>query len=77
MFKKYAQTINTLLIFVGGALLLYTIAGEGESKYIQILGLVIIMFGLYRATNYWVETKDDTQENIQNDKEETNSQDQK
>ena len=44
MFKKYAQTINTLLIFVGGALLLYTIAGEGESKYIQILGFVIIMF---------------------------------
>ncbi|HZJ35842.1 MAG TPA: hypothetical protein VFD29_04380 [Gillisia sp.] len=78
MFKKYAQAINTVLIFVGGAILLYTISGEGESKYLQILGLIIIMFGLYRATNYWVETKDDHQEDAQNDiEEESNSENQK
>jgi hypothetical protein len=78
MYKKYAQAINTVLIFIGGAILLYTIAGEGESKYLQILGLVIIMFGLYKATNYWVETKDDTQDDAQNDiEEETNSENQK
>jgi len=78
MFKKYAQAINAVLIFSGGVILLYTISGEGESKYLQILGLVIIMFGLYRATNYWVETKDDTQDDAQNDiEEETNSENQK
>ena len=58
--------------------MLYTIAGEEESKYLQILGLVIIMFGLYRATNYWVETKDDTQDDAPNEtEEETNSENQK
>ena len=78
MYKKYAQAINAVLIFIGGAILLYTIAGEEKSKYLQILGLVIIMFGLYRATNYWVETKDDTQDNAQNDiEEETNSENQR
>ncbi len=59
MYKKYAQLLNTLLILIGGAILLYTISGEEESKYLQILGLIIIMFGLFRATNYWVETKDE------------------
>jgi len=78
MYKKYAQAINTVLIFIGGAILLYTISGEEESKYLQILGLVIIMFGLYRATNYWVETKDDTLDDTQNDiEEETNRENQK
>lgn len=60
MNKKHTQIINVILIVVGGAILLYTIAGEEKSKYLQILGLIIIMFGLYRATNFWVETKDDT-----------------
>ncbi len=78
MNKKYAQVINTVLILIGGAILLYTIAGEEESKYLQILGLIIIMFGLYRATNYWVETKDDFKDDAQNDIEEkTNSENRK
>lgn len=59
MNKKYGQIINTILIIVGGGIMIYTISGEDRSKYLQILGLVIIMFGLYRATNFWVETKDD------------------
>ena len=63
MNKKYGQLINTLLIVIGGAIMIYTISGEGGNKYLQILGLVIIMFGLYRATNFWVETKDDEDEN--------------
>lgn len=62
MIKKYGQVINTILIVIGGAILIYTITGEDESKYLQILGLVIIMFGLYRATNFWVETKDDEED---------------
>lgn len=56
---KNSQLINTVLIVVGGACLLYAIAVENASPYIKILGLVIIMFGLYRATNHWIATKDD------------------
>lgn len=69
MNKKHTQLINVILIVVGGAILIYTIAGEEKSKYLQILGLIIIMFGLYRATNYWVETKDDTFDDIEEDME--------
>lgn len=77
MYKKYAQVINTVLILIGGAILLYTISGEEKSKYLQILGLIIIMFGLFRATNYWVETKDDTFDDAPKDsEEETNTKDQ-
>ena len=57
-----SQVLNTVLILVGGGLLIYSISAEGVSPYFKIIGLVIIMLGLYRATNYWVMTKDDHKE---------------
>jgi len=54
-----SQLINAVLILIGGALLIYTISVEDASPYFKIIGLIIIMLGLYRATNYWVATKDD------------------
>ncbi|WP_035695834.1 hypothetical protein [Christiangramia portivictoriae] len=54
-----SQVLNTILIFVGGALLLYAISVDDVSPYFKIIGLIIIMLGLYRATNFWVATKDD------------------
>ncbi|CAN5318378.1 hypothetical protein BH23BAC2_BH23BAC2_10080 [soil metagenome] len=62
MEKKNSQAINTILIVLGGGLLIYTIAVENPERYLQILGFIIIMLGLYRATNHWVETKDDHKE---------------
>lgn len=53
------QFWNSLFIIVGGAILLFEISGEEKNVYFMILGLVLLMFGLYRATNFWVETKDD------------------
>ena len=63
---KNSQVINTILIVAGGAMLLYAIAVENAPQYIKIAGLVVIMFGLYRATNFWVETKDDHKEENEN-----------
>lgn len=57
-----SQVLNTILIVVGGGLLLYAIAAENAHPYFKIIGLIIIMLGLYRATNFWVETKDDHKE---------------
>lgn len=54
-----SQLINTMSIIIGGGLLFFQISGVDRSPYIMIVGLVLLMFGLYRATNYWVETKDD------------------
>ncbi len=59
MNKKYGQLINAFLIIVGGGMLIYSITGEERNKYLQIIGLVVIMFGLYRASNFWVENKED------------------
>ena len=53
------QFWNSMFILVGGAILLFELAGEERNVYAMILGLVLLMFGLYRATNFWVETKDD------------------
>ncbi|CAL66852.1 hypothetical protein [Christiangramia forsetii] len=61
-----SQIINTALIVIGGALLIYTIAAENANPYFKIIGLIIIMLGLYRATNYWVATKDDHENENEN-----------
>ncbi len=57
-----SQVINTVCIIVGGGLLIYQISTTEKYPYLMILGLVLLMFGLYRATNHWVETKDDHKE---------------
>lgn len=59
MKKNNSQVINTFLIVVGGGFLLYEISGEEENVYVLIAGIIMLMLGLYRATNHWVDTKDD------------------
>lgn len=59
MKKPFSQFINSAVIIIGGVLLIFEISGEERNVYVMIIGLVMLMFGLYRATNYWVETKDD------------------
>ena len=62
MKKPSAQFFNSMLILVGGAILLYEISGEERNVYSMIVGLVLLMYGLFKATNFWVETKDDHKE---------------
>lgn len=59
MKKNNSQVINSILIIAGGALLLFEISDKKENVYFLIAGIIFLMFGLYRATNHWVETKDD------------------
>lgn len=59
MKKDHSQFINTILIIIGGILLIFQLTEEERNPYLLILGLVILMFGLYRATNHWSYTKDD------------------
>jgi len=61
-----SQLINTALIVIGGAFLIYTISVGDVSPYFKIIGLVVIMLGLYRATNFWVATKDDHEKDNEN-----------
>lgn len=59
MKKDRSQLINAVFIIIGGFLLIFQISGEDENPYLLIIGLVLLMFGLYRATNHWSYTKDD------------------
>lgn len=70
MIEKHSQLINTLLIVIGGGLLMFEIWGEKENTLVLVLGLVMLMAGLYRATNHWVYTQDDHKEEDQDNKSE-------
>lgn len=59
MKKPSSQFLNSLFIILGGAILIYQLSGEEKNVYAMIVGLVLLMIGLYKATNFWVETKDD------------------
>lgn len=66
--KKFnSQVFNSFLIILGGAMLLYEISGDKENVYILIVGIILLMFGLYRATNHWVYTKDDHKQENESD----------
>ncbi|TYA56335.1 hypothetical protein [Formosa maritima] len=47
-FNKY---INYILIVIGCIVAIYAQAGEGQDVVILILGIVILMFGLFRISS--------------------------
>jgi len=55
------QSINTLIIIIGAALLLYDFISKPDEIYFKIAGLAILMFGLYKSTQQW--TSDNKSEN--------------
>lgn len=73
MIKKNSQLINSLLIVIGGTLLIFEISGGEENVYFLILGIVMLMFGLYRATNHWAITKDDYKNETEENSEDKNT----
>ncbi len=67
MKKNNSQILNTLVIIVGAVVLIYGMSLSDDSPYAKIIGLVILMFGLYRATKYWSATKDDYKKDKENE----------
>ena len=67
MKKINSQVLNSFFIILGGALLLFEISGDKKNVYLLIVGIILLMFGLYRATNHWVYTKDDHKEENDSD----------
>lgn len=45
-----SRLINVALIIVGGIIAIYAQAGEKQNQYILILGIVILMIGVYRTS---------------------------
>ncbi len=63
--NKGKQSLNLIFILLGGGLLLYDLTQESTNVYISTIGLVLLMFGLYKSTRQWVNDnpKDDDQQN--------------
>lgn len=49
------QTIFSILIGFGAILLLYDIATQHDILELKIVGLVVLMIGLYGSTRQWVD----------------------
>ena len=58
------QLFSTLLILIGGVLLVYTMINEQSNVYFKIVGIIFLMIGLFRATRVWVDDnkKDESNE---------------
>ncbi|AZQ43771.1 hypothetical protein [Nonlabens ponticola] len=59
MNENNKQLFNGILIIVGGALLIYTLTVTTASIYTQILGIIFLMVGAYRASKHWSIHKND------------------
>jgi hypothetical protein len=54
-----SQFINVFFILLGAIFIWYSVIVESVNVYLKILGLLFLMFGAYRASNHWVEHRDD------------------
>lgn len=48
---KYNTYLNYLLILIGSMVAIYAQAGEKQDVVVLILGIIILMFGLYRISS--------------------------
>ncbi|VVU99956.1 MULTISPECIES: hypothetical protein [Mesonia] len=59
------QLFSSLFILLGAVLLIYGMIAENTNVYIKIVGIIVLMFGLYSSTRVWVE--DNKQDNEKDD----------
>jgi len=48
---NYSKYLNYLLLIIGSMVAIYAQAGEKQDVVILILGIVILMFGLFRISS--------------------------
>ncbi|MFV0573597.1 MAG: hypothetical protein ACK5M1_14410 [Xanthomarina gelatinilytica] len=48
---KYNTFLNYLLILIGSMVAIYAQAGEKQDVVVLVLGIIILMFGLYRISS--------------------------
>ncbi len=53
------QLFNGFIIVIGAGFLLYALVDTNANIWFQIVGLVLMMFGAYRASSHWAAHKDD------------------
>jgi sulfite exporter TauE/SafE len=67
-----SKTFNLILIFIGGIIAIYANSEEKQELYILLIGIMILMFGLYRLSR-GISSKfenENTEENTNHEEEE-------
>ena len=65
-----SRKFNFILIFVGGIIALYANAEDDQELYLLLIGIMILMFGLYRLSRGISERKLNSDEASNIDEEE-------
>ncbi len=65
-----SRTYNFILILVGGLIALYADAEKQQEVYILLIGIMILMFGLYRLSRGISDKNKNTKEHTNPDEEE-------
>lgn len=65
-----SRTFNFILILVGGIIALYADAEDQQEVYILLIGIMILMFGLYRLSRGISDRKINSEDTINHDEEE-------
>ena len=55
MINTKKQGVFTTFILIGAALLIYDLVEKPDVVYYKIIGLVLLMFGLYNSTKQWAQ----------------------
>ncbi len=58
MINTKKQGIYTAFIIIGAILLIYDLSVDSEKVYLKVVGLVVLMFGLYSSTRQWANDND-------------------
>ena len=67
MINTKKQMVYTAFIIIGAALLIYDLAVETDEVYLKVIGLVVLMFGLYSSTRQWASDNDKNKIENEND----------
>ncbi len=65
-----SRTFNFILILVGGIIALYANAEEEQEVYILLIGIIILMLGLYRLSRGISDRKLNSEDTNNHDEEE-------
>ncbi len=65
-----SRTFNFILILVGGIIAIYAKAEEQQDVYILLIGVMLLMFGLYRLSRGISDRKESNQDQTNLDEEE-------
>ena len=48
--NNFSRALNILCVLLGGVIAIYAQAGAKQNEYVLIIGIVLLMFGIYRIS---------------------------